>query len=45
MQASFINSKAEPGGWMDLDMLEVGNGGMTDAEYVTQFSMWSAVKR
>ncbi len=36
---SFIVSKAHPGGWNDMDMLEVGNGGMTDAEYVTHFSL------
>ena len=29
------------GGWNDPDMLEVGNGGMTDAEYRTHFSLWS----
>jgi len=33
-----------PGGWNDLDMLEVGNGGMTDDEYVAHFSMWAALK-
>ncbi len=33
-------SKAQPGGWNDLDMLEVGNGGMTDDEYILHFSMW-----
>jgi hypothetical protein len=38
-KASFITSKAQPGAWNDLDMLEVGNGAMTDAEYVTHFSM------
>ncbi|KAI9049295.1 hypothetical protein LZ554_007140 [Drepanopeziza brunnea f. sp. 'monogermtubi'] len=43
-KVAFIVSKAEPGGWNDLDMLEVGNGAMTDAEYVSHFSMWSAVK-
>ncbi|MET9749309.1 MULTISPECIES: NPCBM/NEW2 domain-containing protein [Streptomyces] len=32
---------ARPGGWNDPDMLEVGNGGMTDTEYRTHFSMWS----
>ncbi|MFI7873343.1 NPCBM/NEW2 domain-containing protein [Streptomyces salinarius] len=32
---------AGPGGWNDPDMLEVGNGGMTDTEYRTHFSMWS----
>jgi alpha-galactosidase len=30
-----------PGGWNDPDMLEVGNGGMTDLEYRTHFSMWA----
>ena len=25
-------------------MLEVGNGGMTTAEYRTHFTMWSAIK-
>ncbi|KAI9646730.1 hypothetical protein NHQ30_004727 [Ciborinia camelliae] len=43
-KASFIVSKAQPGAWNDLDMLEVGNGGMTDAEYVAHFSMWSIAK-
>ncbi|KAM0807623.1 putative Glycoside hydrolase family 27 protein [Seiridium cardinale] len=43
-KASFITSKAIPGAWNDLDMLEVGNGGMTDPEYLTQFSLWAAVK-
>ncbi|CAF1045853.1 unnamed protein product [Adineta ricciae] len=35
---------AGPGGWNDPDMLEVGNGGMTDAEYVTHFSLWAISK-
>ena len=30
-----------PGGWNDPDMLEVGNGGMTDDEYRAHFSLWS----
>ena len=33
-------SFAEPGGWNDPDMLEVGNGGMTLIEYRTHFSLW-----
>ncbi|KAJ9651397.1 hypothetical protein H2198_009312 [Neophaeococcomyces mojaviensis] len=33
-----------PGGWNDMDMLEVGQGGMTDSEYVAHFSMWCALK-
>lgn len=32
---------AGPGGWNDPDMLEVGNGGMTAAEYRTHFSLWA----
>jgi alpha-galactosidase len=30
-----------PGHWNDPDMLEVGNGGMTDVEYRTHMSLWS----
>ena len=29
------------GHWNDPDMLEVGNGGMTDTEYRSHFSLWS----
>ncbi|MFF5204756.1 NPCBM/NEW2 domain-containing protein [Streptosporangium sp. NPDC000396] len=32
---------ARPGAWNDPDMLEVGNGGMTDTEYRTHFSLWA----
>src|SRR3954451_20249953 len=32
---------AGPGHWNDADMLEVGNGGMTAAEYRSHFSLWS----
>jgi alpha-galactosidase len=32
---------AQPNGWNDPDMLEVGNGGMTDLEYRAQFSLWA----
>jgi alpha-galactosidase len=31
---------AGSGHWNDPDMLEVGNGGMTDAEYRSHFSLW-----
>jgi len=31
---------AGPGGWNDPDMLEVGNGGMTNTEYRAHFSLW-----
>lgn len=36
-----LASHAGPGHWNDPDMLEVGNGGMTDTEYRTHFSLWS----
>jgi alpha-galactosidase len=32
---------AGPGHWNDPDMLEVGNGGMTEAEYRAHFSLWA----
>jgi alpha-galactosidase len=32
---------AGPGHWNDPDMLEVGNGGMTDTEYRAHFSLWA----
>lgn len=32
---------ASPGAWNDPDMLEVGNGGMTDTEYRSHFSLWA----
>lgn len=31
---------ARPGHWNDPDMLEVGNGGMTDVEYRTHMTLW-----
>jgi alpha-galactosidase len=40
MQAG-LESFAGPGHWNDPDMLEVGNGGMTDAEYRAHFSLWA----
>ena len=39
-----LGQKAGPGQWNDLDMLEIGNGGMTRSEYITHFSMWAVVK-
>ncbi len=36
-----LQSYAGPGHWNDPDMLEVGNGGMTDTEYRTHFSLWA----
>lgn len=38
-QLAPIASYGSSGGWNDLDMLEVGNGQMSDAGYMTHFSM------
>jgi alpha-galactosidase len=32
------------GAWNDPDMLEVGNGQMTNDEYQSHFSLWAALK-
>ncbi|XP_062205361.1 alpha-galactosidase-like [Phragmites australis] len=37
-------SYAGPGGWNDPDMLEVGNGGMSESEYRSHFSIWALSK-
>ena len=39
-QQEGLEKYAGPGHWNDPDMLEVGNGGMTDAEYRSHFSFW-----
>jgi alpha-galactosidase len=36
-----LTQYAGPGHWNDPDMLEVGNGGMSDTEYRTHMSLWS----
>jgi len=36
-----LASYAGPGHWNDPDMLEVGNGGMSDVEYRSHFSLWA----
>ena len=36
--------RGQYGGWNDLDMLEVGQGGMTFEEYKAHFGMWAALK-
>jgi alpha-galactosidase len=40
MQAE-LYSFAGPGHWNDPDMLEVGNGGMSNIEYRSHFSLWA----
>lgn len=49
MKSNFLKNAehpevAGPGGWNDPDMLEVGNGGMTNVEYITHFSLWALAK-
>jgi alpha-galactosidase len=36
-----IQSRTMSGYFNDMDMLEIGNGGQTDSEYVVHFSMWA----
>lgn len=36
-----LDTYAGPNHWNDPDMLEVGNGGMTDTEYRAHFSLWA----
>jgi alpha-galactosidase len=36
-----LSSFAGPGHWNDPDMLEIGNGGMTNMEYRTHMSLWA----
>jgi alpha-galactosidase len=36
-----LAAHAGPGHWNDPDMLEIGNGGMTDIEYRTHMSLWA----
>ncbi|KAJ3479183.1 hypothetical protein NLI96_g9237 [Meripilus lineatus] len=42
--AAPLGQKARQGAWNDLDMLEIGNGGMTYDEYVSHFTFWSILK-
>lgn len=39
-KVSAFSDRAQPGGWNDLDMLEVGNGGMTDDEVRCCLKQW-----
>jgi alpha-galactosidase len=36
-----LEDAAGPGHWNDPDMLEIGNGGMSNIEYRTHMSLWS----
>lgn len=35
---------AGPGAWNDPDMLEIGNGGLTNTEERTHFALWCFAK-
>jgi len=41
---SKLTSYAHPGFWNDLDMLEIGNGGLTTEEERSHYSMWCIMK-
>lgn len=41
---SYLSKYAGPGGWNDPDMLEVGNGRMSDNEYQAHFALWALLK-
>ncbi|KAF4626266.1 hypothetical protein G7Y89_g11892 [Cudoniella acicularis] len=43
-QAADISSLAGPGGFNDLDMMEIGNGGLNPAEERTHFALWCLAK-
>ena len=40
-----LETYAGPGHWNDPDMLEVGNGKMTNNEYRSHFSLWACSLR
>ncbi|KAK3672359.1 hypothetical protein LTR78_007666 [Recurvomyces mirabilis] len=40
----WLTHTSQQGGWNDLDMLEIGNGGMTDSEYQLHMTMWAAMR-
>ncbi|KAH8799460.1 alpha-galactosidase [Xylogone sp. PMI_703] len=42
--AAGISQYAGPGGFNDLDMMEIGNGGLTEAEERAHFGIWAIAK-
>ncbi|PQE14057.1 hypothetical protein CJF30_00006887 [Rutstroemia sp. NJR-2017a BBW] len=42
--AAGISKYSGPGGFNDLDMLEIGNGGLSDAEERAHFGLWAIAK-
>ena len=45
-QGIHVNSKnlSGPGHWSDMDMMEVGNPGMTVTEQASHFAIWAMFK-
>ncbi|KOS42391.1 hypothetical protein ACN38_g6717 [Penicillium nordicum] len=43
-KAVYFPSRAFKGAWNDLDLLQIGNGGLTDDESMSHFSLWAALK-
>ena len=43
-KVAYFTTNGQRSAWNDLDMLEVGNGGMSEAAYKAHFTMWAAVK-
>ncbi|KAJ3262756.1 hypothetical protein HDU77_011840 [Chytriomyces hyalinus] len=41
---ALLSKLAKPGAFNDMDVLQVGNGGMTYEEYRTQFTLWAILK-
>ena len=44
MTNSLHSESAGPGGWNDPDMLEIGNGGLSNAEERSHFALWAFAK-
>jgi len=40
-----VTQFAGPGAWNDLDLLEVGNKGLTQAEWTTHLVFWAAAEQ
>ncbi|KAL7409518.1 alpha-galactosidase [Mrakia frigida] len=43
-KAVHVLQKVVRGSWADLDMLEVGRGGMSTDQYIVHFSLWAMMK-
>jgi alpha-galactosidase len=43
-QNDLVHASAGPSGWNDPDMLEVGNGGLTEEQERTHFALWAVAK-